>query len=511
MMKNLFILPLLLFCISSSGQTINESYKSEPRFAYGDSQGNVHLYNQFFKVRPDYIMHGNPRLQHLTFNTDGVMVDSAMYALENENETFRLSDGYAYNDTIILIGGKVTKGKPQTWQFHLAKHVGNQLIKDTTFQFHSGVDSCDYRLEGYLINSRGNMVCLVSNANYNQAPEYYSKYHFFEIDIPSLTLVKYTEVLLDEIPHSFTFFATNIAENKATRELWISTGNLETLIFSASTFTFKEFVDQRYDRWFMNPLLPLPGDTSGKMITVAGWRNADYNGVLHSDWLDRANEACIYVVNEDLAVDTAIYFETELREVACAPWANIFATIDTGNVWLAMGAYEYPTVPLFLDDENLYSEVNIWKTSITGNIECQSTWFAGQTEKNYTPWQVVPTNDGGVMIFGTVNPFANNPTASRTQLFYLKLDDNCELTSIKEWSVNNYYSLEVYPNPTQDMLHINLSEHKISNGAVYDMQGKQVLSFTTNSIAVQLLPAGFYAVEVTTTKGDVLQSKFVKE
>jgi hypothetical protein len=510
-MKNLFILPLLLFWVSSFGQTINESYKSEPRFAYGDSQGKVHLYNQYYQVRPDYIMHGNPRLQHLTFNADGALVDSVMYTLGNENETFRLSDGYAYSDTIILIGGKVTKGQPQTWQFRLAKHLGNQLIKDTTFQFHSGVDSCDYRLEGYLINSRGNMVCLISNANYNQEPEYYSKYHFFEIDMQSLTLEQYVEVVLDDIPHSFMFFATNIAENRATNELWISTGNLETLIFDASTFTFKQFVDQRYDRWFMNPILPIPGDTSGKMVTVAGWRNVDYNGVIPSDWLDRGDEACIYVVNKDLTVDTAIYFETELREMACAPWANNFAVTDTGNIWLAMSAYEYPTVPLFLDDNNSFSEVNVWKTGVTGNIECQSTWFANQTEKNYTPWQVVPTNDGGVMIFGTVNPFVNNSTGSRTKLFYLKLNNNCELTSIKEWSVNNYHSLEVYPNPVQNELHIKLDGNVEFSGFIFNASGQQVKEFTTAKVDVSDLPAGAYVVELQSKKHSRLTTQFIKE
>jgi hypothetical protein len=509
-MKKIIILPMLLVWFTSVAQTIHEGYKAEPRFAYADSKGMVHLYNQYYQVRLDYIMVGNPRLQHLTFDVNGTLVDSVINALDDENQTFRLEDGYVYNDTIMLIGGKVTKGQPRTWQLHLSKETNSQIIKDTTIQFHNGLDSSSYRLEDFIINSRGNMVCLVSNANYSRQPVYYAKYHFFEINMQSLAVVKYTEMVLEDIPHSFMFTATNMAENRATRELWVSTGNLETLIFNASTFSFKQFVDQRYDRVFTNPMLPIPGDTTHKQITVAGWRNVDDNGVLPSDWLDRGNEACIYWVNEDLSIDTVIFFESDLNETSLAPWANNIAVIDTGNAWLAMGAYEYPGFPMLLDEDNMFSEVNVWKTSITGNIQCQSTWFANQTEKNYTPWQVVPTSDDGVMIFGTVNPIYGSPSGSRTNLFYLKLNSNCELTSIKEWSVNNYNPLQVYPNPVQEELHLKLDVNEELKGAIFNNNGQQVKVFNTKKVDVINLPAGIYVVEVKTKKYGSLTSQFIK-
>lgn len=509
-MKILFVLPLIMLWVNSFTQTVYEGYKSEPRFAYADSKGMVHLYNQYYEVRLDYIMVGNPRLQHLTFDVNGTVEDSVIYPSNEGNHTFMLEDGYVYNDTIVLIGGKVTKGQPRTWQLHLSKETNSQIIKDTTIQFHNGLDSSSYRLQGFIINSSGNMVCLVSNSNYSRQPSYYAKYHFFEINMQSLAVVKYKEVVLDDIPHSFMFFATNIAENQVAKELWVSTGNLETLIFDASTYTFKQFVDQRYDRVFINPMMPIPGDTTHKQITVAGWRNVDGNGVIHTDWLDRGDEACIYWVNKDLTVDTAIYFETELREMTLAPWANNLAVIDTGNAWIAMGAYEYPAFPMYLDEDNMYSEVNVWKTSITGNIQCQSTWFANQTEKNYTPWQVVPTNDDGVIIFGTVNSIYGSPSGSRTQLFYLKLNNNCELTGIKEWSVNNYNYLQVYPNPVQEELHVKLDVNEVITGAIFNNNGQQVKVFNTKKVDVINLPAGMYVVEVKTKKWGSLTTQFIK-
>ena len=95
-----------------------------------------------------------------------------------------------------------------------------------------------------------------------------------------------------------------------------------------------------------------------------------------------------------------------------------------------------------------------------------------------------------------------------------RLDVNDFLTDVEiDNSINNF----LYPNPTTSSLKIELGNKAlITSYKITDANGKQVLtgSLSPSSsvrIDVESLLAGVYIIELTTSSGDVVTDKFVKE
>ncbi len=95
-----------------------------------------------------------------------------------------------------------------------------------------------------------------------------------------------------------------------------------------------------------------------------------------------------------------------------------------------------------------------------------------------------------------------------------RLDVNDFLMDVEiDNPINNY----LYPNPTSSSLKIELgNEVLISSYKITDANGKQVLSGSLSpsssiSIDVESLLVGVYIIELTTSSGDVVTDKFVKE
>ena len=71
-------------------------------------------------------------------------------------------------------------------------------------------------------------------------------------------------------------------------------------------------------------------------------------------------------------------------------------------------------------------------------------------------------------------------------------------------------NIQLYPNPTQDMVHIK-SDARIKSVSLYDMQGKHIKTVTgLVQISVADLPSGVYVVKVVTEKG-IFTEKIIKE
>ena len=86
--------------------------------------------------------------------------------------------------------------------------------------------------------------------------------------------------------------------------------------------------------------------------------------------------------------------------------------------------------------------------------------------------------------------------------------------------------LTVYPNPTDDLLHIELSGAEIANIALYDLQGRMVTGAGAGAgegahagapqrggnvtINMRSVPAGVYLLRVTAADGKEYQRKIVK-
>ena len=78
--------------------------------------------------------------------------------------------------------------------------------------------------------------------------------------------------------------------------------------------------------------------------------------------------------------------------------------------------------------------------------------------------------------------------------------------------------LRVYPNPTDDLLHIELVGAEIANVALYDLQGRVVAGASAGAtrhggnviINMKDVPAGVYMLRVTDAAGKEYHQKIVK-
>lgn len=75
-------------------------------------------------------------------------------------------------------------------------------------------------------------------------------------------------------------------------------------------------------------------------------------------------------------------------------------------------------------------------------------------------------------------------------------------------------NLAVYPNPVKTNLHFNLPNgEKVSTIQIYNMVGQTVIDrkLSTPAINLEHLKSGAYIITVTTNKGTIYSSKFIKE
>ena len=98
-------------------------------------------------------------------------------------------------------------------------------------------------------------------------------------------------------------------------------------------------------------------------------------------------------------------------------------------------------------------------------------------------------------------------------------DNNMETRSAKVSQQDGETNLTVYPNPTDDVLFIELrSDAEIANVALYDLQGRIVTGVFdtpqrggTATINVKSIPAGVYVLRVTDGDGKEYQQKIVRK
>lgn len=81
---------------------------------------------------------------------------------------------------------------------------------------------------------------------------------------------------------------------------------------------------------------------------------------------------------------------------------------------------------------------------------------------------------------------------------------------------NDTSSLVVYPNPTDNLLYVELLNSVIENVLIYDLQGRVVESAMSikdgfTLINVSTIPAGVYLIRVTDEQGSLYHQKFVKK
>lgn len=63
-------------------------------------------------------------------------------------------------------------------------------------------------------------------------------------------------------------------------------------------------------------------------------------------------------------------------------------------------------------------------------------------------------------------------------------------------------SVALYPNPTQDYLHISTQNNRLENALIYDLSGRQILTTKAHKIDVRAVPSGVYVIVIKTQKGN---------
>ena len=111
------------------------------------------------------------------------------------------------------------------------------------------------------------------------------------------------------------------------------------------------------------------------------------------------------------------------------------------------------------------------------------------------------------------------PQASITYYRLKQVDINSSFTysqiiAVKSGLENQEATLVAYPNPTADLLHLQVNKpHVITETNIYSVSGTQVLHQAGSSLSasVGLLPAGLYTVEVITATGQTIYQRFIKQ
>lgn len=91
--------------------------------------------------------------------------------------------------------------------------------------------------------------------------------------------------------------------------------------------------------------------------------------------------------------------------------------------------------------------------------------------------------------------------------------NNCAPLLISTTQVNDIPGLELFPNPVEDILNINIKDFAIKEVAVFDINGKEILRKTNDTNHIQInttdLQKGTYLIQIQ-TKDEMTTRKFVK-
>jgi len=141
-----------------------------------------------------------------------------------------------------------------------------------------------------------------------------------------------------------------------------------------------------------------------------------------------------------------------------------------------------------------------WATSIqmfaNGDSYIGTTFKIGTNK--YYGWILVNYNNGAV----TVKKYAYNNVANQSL-------SAGQTTGIEEAEVNQ--TISIYPNPTQDMIHIQNGE-SIKSISIFTINGQILTIDTTNKtmISLQEFPAGIYFISIEITDGQQYTEKIIK-
>ncbi|MES2747367.1 MAG: T9SS type A sorting domain-containing protein [Bacteroidota bacterium] len=127
----------------------------------------------------------------------------------------------------------------------------------------------------------------------------------------------------------------------------------------------------------------------------------------------------------------------------------------------------------------------------------------GQAAGDNSGNSVALSGDGNTLIIGSPYNGTNGATSGQARVY-----DITQLLSSNSYVWDNF---SVYPNPTSELLNIQLQQEMILQSAnIYNALGQLVTQVTTTTIDVSSLAKGTYFVEVITNQGKATKSVIVE-
>lgn len=201
--------------------------------------------------------------------------------------------------------------------------------------------------------------------------------------------------------------------------------------------------------------------------------------------------------------------------VGGACWQNINGAVSTPATLVASYMFKYAPA----GSDHGVVVVQVLDTLAAGATD-DSLLYIGMTEisATSTAWEngmVTVTSNGGVgsanrvivRAYSSIATYdATSATAAEGGSILLLDEFQLGYAGIKE---NNAVSVSAFPNPANNTLTITSSE-AVANVVVLSMDGKVVATSASSSVNVEMLNAGVYLYEVTTTAGNVVRNNFMK-
>ena len=197
-------------------------------------------------------------------------------------------------------------------------------------------------------------------------------------------------------------------------------------------------------------------------------------------------------------------------EAVCAESAHIWCGEHNGQ--LEGHQYDVGDSLVYLSDNS--SRRQLFLNNTSSGINIQHVWIEGIGSIYGNDELVLMGSDAGYKIllcftdnkgaqYQTGFDFDNNPTDCFNNGFGSDVPERV------------FHSISVYPNPTDDILYVELSGAGIQSVGLYDLQGRVVGANNysplqgTAMISVRNVPAGVYVLRVTDENGREYHSKIV--
>lgn len=151
-----------------------------------------------------------------------------------------------------------------------------------------------------------------------------------------------------------------------------------------------------------------------------------------------------------------------------------------------------------------------WRTE----TETHNAGFEIQRSQDGVQWQRIAwqVGQGTTTTPQTYTHTDENPL-SGTSYYRLKqvdFDGNFSYSNIADLYYERNTPINIYPNPVQDILHIN-TEYAIQEAIIFDTTGRTTKAqMTNNTINVSTLPKGIYTLKITVESGSFYEKILVK-